>query len=357
MASSNVTPLRVALVGCNMGRNQAIALENLKEYEFVAVCDINEEAARNVAETTEKAQVYLDYATMLNEVKPDIVVIATPTNTHTPFTLQAIKAGVKGVYCEKPMATNLADAKKMVDECRNNNVKLAIGHQRRLDSIFLTARKLIEEGVLGDVKLVRGSCQGDLLSDGTHTVDTILHLLGEKEVKWVFGQIERKPPASKEEVVANKWAFTGHRYGHVVESGAMAIIEFEGGIRAEILTGDLILPGSNYQEFEVIGTKGRLRRKGDSADPALLVAIDGVHGFEPVTIENSVGVLGFESVFLQFADMINHDAAFPISGAHAIRSFEVLMAIFESSRLRKRISLPLNQDRFPLEILIEEGQI
>ena len=55
--------------------------------------------------------------------------------------------------------------------------------------------------------------------------------------------------------------------------------------------------------------------------------------------------------------MVREGADHPLSGESALRDLEVIMAIFESARLRKKIELPLDQPRFPLDIMIEEGRV
>lgn len=349
--------IRAAVVGCNMGREQATTMYQMEEYELVAVCDLIGEMAAEVARDTGSPTVYTNYAAMLAEARPEVVAIATPNATHLALTLQAVAAGVKGIYCEKPMATSMADALAMTKACKEAGVVLLIGHQRRMSNAYFTMRKLIEQGAVGDVTLIRGTCAGDVLSDGTHTIDSMLYLAGEAKVNRVFGQVCRRGPDSEEEIRRNRYAFTGTRYGHPVESGAMATFEFEGGLRAEMLTGDLRFPGRHYQDIEVIGTAGRLWRAGDIADPPLLIS-DGREGaWRPVPLMDGGGTDGFPRVFAAFARSLREGTDHPLSADNALRGFEIVMAIYESARLRAEIHLPLEQMKFPLEIMVESGEL
>ena len=180
--------LRAAVVGCRMGAAHAKAMAQLPEYEVVAVCDIDEERAQEVADEVGSAKPFTSYAQMLREVKPDVVAIATPTAIHAEQTFMAIDAGVRGICCEKPIATNLADARRMVELCRKRGIALVVNHQRRMGKEMVAARELIERGAIGEVRLIRMHCAGDFLTDGTHAVDSALWLLGDPEVDWVFGQ-------------------------------------------------------------------------------------------------------------------------------------------------------------------------
>jgi len=355
---SNGPKLRAAVVGCRMGANHAKAVAALPDYELAALCDLKKETAQAVkAETGGGAAIYTDYAAMLVQAKPDVVVIATPTGSHARFTIQAAEAGVKGVYCEKPMAVHLGDARRMLDACRSRGTALAIGHQRRMSAPYRTMRKLIEEGAIGDVQLMRASCAGDFLSDGTHSVDSLLYLAGDAGVKWVLAAMFRQ---EVEPGLPDQWdysIFTGRRYGHLVESGMMATLEFGSGVRAEFLTGDARFPGRGYQDIEIIGSKGRLWRAGDGAQPPVLLQDGEAGGYRAAELVPSDWENELQGVFHAFAETVRSGAPHPLDGATAIRTQEIVMAAYESARLGKRIELPLAQERFPLDIMLEEGKL
>ena len=193
------------------------------------------------------------------------------------------------------------------------------------------------------------------MSDGTHTIDTILHLAGDVDVAWVVGQVHRVAPDPGEERAGGYEASGGWRYGHIIETGAMSTFEFRNGVRAETLTGDIRFPGRGYQDIEVIGTEGRLWRPGDKGDPAPLIQNSAAGGWREVEIDGSPDPMT-ESYRL-FARTIREGVLHPLSGDNALRGFEVVMAIYESGRLSEKVDLPLQQARFPLEIMAEEGRI
>jgi len=353
------SPLKAAVVGCRRGGGLARLLNGLDEYELVAVCDLDQATAEAVAKETGNPRAYTQYLAMLPEVKPEVVVIATPNISHASMTRQAAEAGVKGVYCEKPMATCLADARAMVEACQERGVALAIGHQRRMSGVYRKMRQLIEEGTIGLVYLIRASCGGDLLTDGTHAVDSVLHLAGDANVKWAVGQVFRDPPNRGGPKSMGFNTSGGWRYGHMVETGAMGTFEFGSGLRAELFTGQMNLPGRGYQDIEIFGTTGRLWRAGDRADPPLQIQDDKGGGWRAVPLgdENVGDAHGdFESL-RRFASTVREGTPHPLCGENALRGFEVLMAIYESARVRRRILLPLEQERFPLEVMLEEREL
>lgn len=352
---SNV--LRAALIGCGgMGKGLAQKLDALPEYELVAGCDVAEAAVQDLTKMLPRASGYTDYAKMLAEQKPDVVVVATNNASHAALTIQAAEAGARGVYCEKPMATCMADGQAMVEVCRKHGTALAVNHQRRLLPVFAALRNLIESGAVGKVELIRASCAGDVLSDGTHLVDTVRHLTGDANVKWLFAQIYRQPPNAGEPKSQGYPVTGGWRYGHAVEDGAMAVIEFDGGLRAELFTGRMQARGRHYQDYEIFGTEGRFHRAGDAANPPLVMQTAKNSGWQPVELEaGDEDAIAFS--LRQFSRMVLYGESHPLSGDSALKDLEICMAIYESARLRKRIEFPLNQPRFPLDILIEQGEM
>jgi len=342
-------PLRVAVVGLRgMGMAHARAFAALPEFLVVAGCDLEQSRTAEFAAAFPGAATYADFSLMLAAEKPGVVVVATNTVSHARLTMEAVKAGVKGVMCEKPMAVGLGDARAMVTACRERGVALIVNHQRRTQPVYVTMRKLIESGAVGKPELIRGSCAGDILSDGTHTVDSIRHLAGDVGVKWVAGQVVRDRPDPAAPRGMGYDASGGWRYGHPIETGAFALLEFATGLRAELHTGSLQIKGRQYQDIEVFGSEGRLWRAGDAAGDVLLLQDGKAGGFRPVPLSVAPDP-GF--IRRQFARMILDGAGHPLNGDSALADHEIVTAVYESARLRARINLPLEQDRYPLELM------
>jgi len=378
MSDRATDKLRAVLVGCGgMGRHQAKLLAGSEDFELAGVCDVDREAAEKAAEST-GAKAYADFAEMLAAERPDTVSICTANDTHAMLTGEAAAASVRGVYCEKPMATCLADARAMVAACASAGAALVVNHQRRLGADLVEARRLIEAGSIGEVRLIRAQCAGDVLSDGTHAIDSVLHLCGDREVQWVLGQVHRDLRAEAKKAAKGKAASRpGFRYGHPVESGAMAVLQVADGPRVELFCGDLRAAASAYQDYEVFGTAGRLWRTGDGHRPNLFVqdahgggwqagmddwtykpipAAAGGGPWQPVNLpaEDAPGAMA--EAYRLFARVVRGEQAdHPMSGANALRGFEVVMAVYESARVHGKVPLPLAQERFALELMIEAG--
>ncbi len=359
--------LRLAVVGLNMGRNHCRVFKDSELYQLVAVCDVDQERLDWIKENVGADAYFTNYEKMLMETKPEVVIVATPTDLHGSMTILASVYGAKGVYCEKPMAVSMVEARSMYQVCKQNGTTLFIGHQRRRTPVYKTMKRLMDEKMIGDITLIRGTCAGDYLSDGSHTVDSMRFFLDDQMPEWVLASMHRFPYGTP---LWGTNVFTGRRYGHSVDSGMQAVYQFADGVRGEIFTGSQWLPGRKYQDFEIFGTKGRIWRPGDSAEPALLVQTEDSGSYQPYpvdamadsTVELDGGGHGaniLERMVVareMYACMLSGEGH-PMDVDNALKTHEMLMAAYESARLHERLAFPLVQDRFPLDMMIESGQI
>lgn len=364
--------IRTAIVGLRMGAAHARAVASLDHAELAGVCDIAAETAEQVADecaqvASERGSVslpgvYTDYAAMLAELRPQLVGIATPNRLHCEMTIQAVEAGAKAIYCEKPIAVDLGEARRMVAACREAGVQLVINHQRRTGPDFAWIREQIDAGAIGEVYLVRGDCAGDMLSDGTHLVDSVLYLTGDRSWSWVFAAHYREAtgPPEIERTRGTDGAtgggydkVDGWRFGHPIEDGMMTVAELENGIRLELLTGDLRMPDRPYHDIEIIGTEGSLLRRGDKPGENLL------HRGSSGAWEAVTGLPEYDSrglirrAYEGAVDLVRSgdpDSAHPMGAPYAMRGFELLMGAYESARTRSLVRPPVAQDRYPLAV-------
>jgi len=349
-------PFRSAIVGCRMGGGHAQVMAGIEDYQMVAICDLNEELAKETAAKYPGSKAYKDLTTMLEAEQLDVVAVATPNDSHARLTIQVAEAGVKGICCEKPMSVSLGEAKAMVAACKKNGVSLIVNHQRRMSGPMVRMRELIAEGALGDVYLIRATNAGDVLSDGTHAVDSVRWLAGDQDVKWVLAQVYRNEPPAGEPKAPGYHTSGGYRYGHMVETGAMAVFEFASGLRAEVLTGEMRFPGRQYQDYEVIGTKGRLWRQGDRGEPPVQMQDEQGGGWRTMPLPESYKARrDMVESYRAFVGMMRDGSPHPLSGDSALKDQEIVMAIYESARTHARIDLPLKQDAFPLVLMVGEA--
>ena len=97
---------------------------------------------------------YSNAADLINDPAIDAVYVATPPKFHEEYAIQALKAG-KYVYVEKPVTTDIASCKRMIDCVKDTKGKLVVAHYRRALPMFLTIKKMIEENKIGKIKLIQ----------------------------------------------------------------------------------------------------------------------------------------------------------------------------------------------------------
>jgi predicted dehydrogenase len=123
---------------------------------------------------------YADFREMLAAEVLDVVGVASNTPAHAELTIACAEAGVRCVFCEKPIATRLRDADRMIEACRAHGTLLVMNHNRRWHPLFGEARDRLAAGEIGALNhlLVRWP-SGRLGNVGTHLFDVLHRVLGE----------------------------------------------------------------------------------------------------------------------------------------------------------------------------------
>lgn len=197
---------------------------------------------------------YADYRTMLANEKLDLVSVCTTARVRSPIVQEVARAGVKGIWAEKPIAFSLQEADTMVAVCRQQGVALAVNCARRWNPFFSTTRRLVEAGELGKLLQVNGYGQCSLSHNGSHLIDTVRYLAG-GQVSWVFGEME------SDEAAASDHDLMGNGY-----------LAFDNGVRAYVRG---MPTGAARWEFDVIGERGRVRLAADGQQTEWYRLIEG----------------------------------------------------------------------------------
>jgi predicted dehydrogenase len=164
--------LNVALIGAGfMGRTHSNAYLKVSKFFNVPIvprmkvmCDINEAAARSMADQWGWQEVMTDYRKVMARPDIDMVDILTPNNTHVEIAIAAAKAG-KIVSCEKPLAMNAAEARKAVAAVKKAGVESFVSfNYRRVPAVSL-AHQLIQEGRIGRIYHIRAQYLQDWIMD------------------------------------------------------------------------------------------------------------------------------------------------------------------------------------------------
>lgn len=131
----------------------APAMQKIANSEVVAVMRRNGEKAKDYAERHEVGTWYDDADELINDPNVNAIYIATPPNAHKVLTIKAAKSG-KPIYVEKPMARTTVECQQMIDACKQANVPLYIAYYRRKLPNFEKLKSLLNEGVIGDIRMV-----------------------------------------------------------------------------------------------------------------------------------------------------------------------------------------------------------
>lgn len=178
-----------------MGRSHVSCYVEHPRTDLVAACDLRAEARDEFRETWPEltgAAVHADFGEMLAAARPDIVSVVTGDHVHADLTVAAAEAGARAVFCEKPIATTLQDADRMIAACERNGVLLSIDHTRRWAPAFSEAQRMVASGALGAVRTLSVEHYGPramMFRNGTHLIDLLCFFSG-AEPRWVAAQLE-----------------------------------------------------------------------------------------------------------------------------------------------------------------------
>lgn len=152
---NSMEKVRIGLIGAGcIGSVHAHSIKSIEEAELSAIVDKRPERAEALAKEYGTEKVYNDYLEMLDQERPDAVVIATPNYLHAKMTIDSLSRGVH-VFCEKPMAMNAEEAEKMVMARDRSGKMLMLGMCQRFRNDSKMVRDLVLKGELGNVYFVK----------------------------------------------------------------------------------------------------------------------------------------------------------------------------------------------------------
>jgi predicted dehydrogenase len=266
---------------------------------------------------------YETFDQIANNKDIDIVYVVLPSAMHAEYTIRAAKAK-KHVICEKPMATTVEDAQRMIDACRENKVQLAIGYRLHFEPFHQRIMELGQKQVYGRVKSIEARNSSDMTNGNLDVWRLNKELAGggsllDLGIYCVQGAIYTmgKPPVA---VTAKYGKITHPAYFHSVEQSIDWQMEFEGGVMAECHT--------SYAEDENL-LSAKAEKGWWRLSPAY--AYEGKKG------ETSEGKMDLPDIYEQVRQMDAQAQSFRknqpsiVPGEMGLRDMKVLMAIYESA--------------------------
>ena len=155
--------------------------------DLVAIVDTDPGRLERCGERWGISARFTTVGTMLDTVRPQIVSVATPTSTHFAIVSQILNSTNPplAILCEKPLASGLYEAQRVVNLARERGVLLVVMHMRRYATNMRNLRRFLQNGGIGELRNVSGWLTKGTVHNGTHWFDLLRYLVG--EVKWVHG--------------------------------------------------------------------------------------------------------------------------------------------------------------------------
>jgi predicted dehydrogenase len=142
-------PIKVAIIGCGKIADQHVeAIRRVPEASVVAVCDREPLMAEQLGERFGISECVSDLNEMLSTVRPDVVHITTPPQSHYSIAKHCLESG-SHVYLEKPFTLSAVEAESLIDAARRLDLKVTVGHNYQFTPEMLEMRRLVRSGVLG----------------------------------------------------------------------------------------------------------------------------------------------------------------------------------------------------------------
>ncbi|MCC5844180.1 MAG: Gfo/Idh/MocA family oxidoreductase [Verrucomicrobia bacterium] len=275
--------IKLALIGTGgMANAHARSFNDIRGVKLVAACDVDAKRVAEFAKTYSIPKTYTSVEALLAESDCDAVSVVTPDTWHAPISLQAMKAG-KHVLCEKPLATNYPDAKKMADAARRRGVINMVNFSYRNASALQAAADLVASGKLGEVRHVSASYLQSWLTcnawgEWTTSPTWLWRLSSEHGSKGVLGDIgvhildfASYPVGKMKSVNCKLHTFKkarGNKIGPYkldANDSALIRVEFANGAMASVETTRFATGHINRLFLSIHGTLGALRMDLDTS--------------------------------------------------------------------------------------------
>jgi UDP-N-acetyl-2-amino-2-deoxyglucuronate dehydrogenase len=339
--------IRVALVGCGrIANNHFEAIQkHAADLELVDVCDVNADALERAFART-GARGHTNLTSMLAETTADFVVLTTPSGMHPNQAIEVAQSG-RHVVTEKPMATRWHDGLRMVKACDDANVHLFVVKQNRRNATLQLLKRAVEQGRFGKIYSVgvnvfwtrpqeyydsakwRGTWEfdgGAFMNQASHYIDLL---------DWIIGPVE------------SVMAYTATLARNIeVEDSGVAALRWRSGAMGTLNVTMLTYPKNLEGSITILGEKGTVRIGG--------VAVNEIQSWEfaePHEDDERIKDANYETTsvygfghplyYQNIVQTLRGTATAETDGREGLRSLELLIAMYLSSRDGKRIALPL----------------
>jgi len=380
--------IRIGMVGYRlMGRAHSHAYRDYPFYfdtdtvpVLQAIAGRNEEAVKAAADKMGWASYETDWRRLIERDDIDLIDIVTPNNTHAEIAIAAAEAG-KHVFCEKPLALSLDQAKQMLEAVNKAGVTHMICHNYRFAPAVQFAKKLIEEGRLGKIYHIRATFLQDWLMDphfpliwrlrkeisgggtlgdlGAHIIDLARFLVGEfsEVVGMMETFIKERPLGSMTDNL--KGRIESDEWGEVtVDDATVFLARFQNGAIGTFESSRFSKGNRAGNRFEINGEKGSLRWDMENLNNLQVYLDDdepGLQGFRTINCTEEEHpyagaywpaghIIGYEHTFINIVSELMNGISKGYSPQpnfeDGVRNQAVLEAVEESVKTRSWVQVP-----------------
>lgn len=336
---------KAAIIGCgNIFPMHAQSIVSREDTELVAVCDIKKDRAESKAKIY-NCSFYTNYEELFKKEEIDVIHICLPHHLHAPVAIEAAKRKIH-ILTEKPMSIHFEDALAMVDAAKENGVTLGVIFQNRYNPGSQLIKKMLENGELGSIQSGKLSVTWDrsdeyyqksdwkgtwekegggvVIDQAIHTLD-LMRWFVDSEIKYVDATISNRA----HEIIE-------------VEDAAEGVIAYQNGV----VTAFHAINYYTYDapvEIELHCSNGRAKMVADKGIVTLNDGREFIADNNPQeTFRYDTGAKGYWGVshvkqIHNFYDTLNNNACLDISGEEALKTQEMICAIYASGKTKQRV--------------------
>lgn len=349
--------INFGIIGCGViSKTHIEQIHQIDKAVLVAVCDVDRERA-NAAAKLSGATAFYDVNEFLSQKDIDVVCILTPSGTHANLSIMAAKAG-KHVIVEKPIDISIMQSQQMINICRGYGVKLSVISQHRFDYSTKEVKRHIDNHLFGNLVLCEAAVNwyrpqsyydsgewrgtwsldggGALMNQGVHTVDLMQYFMG--PVESVFAHTTTSIHERIE-----------------VEDVAVATLKFKSGALGSLVSTTAAFPGLTTR-IEVFGEKGSAVIENDQLTHLYQKDTNNSsHHYQSNAINlaaplrdsigtgsndpGSISGLSHRNQLIDMIEAIQENREPLVNGEAGLLPLKIIIAIYESARTQRVISL------------------
>ncbi|MBE7062478.1 MAG: Gfo/Idh/MocA family oxidoreductase [Clostridia bacterium] len=266
--------IRIGIIGTgNLAAHHAKNYNAIPGVALAACCDLNRERAEEFAKTHNVEKVYDTFEELVKDPSLDAVSVVTWNNAHCAATIAALEAGLH-VLCEKPMAMNAEEGKRMQAAAEKSGKLLMIGFVRRFGINADIAKSYVESGALGNIYYAKTRCirrcgnplgwfadkarsgGGPLIDLGVHMIDLARYLMGKPCAVSAYGVTNNSIGPQENIKFHSRYTSKDPLKDSTVEDFASALVRFDNGAALQVEVSFNAHIEKDELSLELLGDKG-----------------------------------------------------------------------------------------------------